>query len=63
MFNPSGKVIPFTVPERPWRLRIDTAAASPKDAVDAEEANRLQAGHKIVVERKSLRVLSCHPDG
>jgi glycogen operon protein len=63
MFNPSGKVIPFTVPERPWRLRIDTAAASPKDAVDAEEANRLQAGHKIVVERKSLRVLSCHSDG
>ena len=63
MFNPSTKIIPFTVPERPWRVRIDTAAAAPHDVVDAEEARRMQAGHTMVLAKKSMRVLSCHPDG
>ncbi len=63
MFNPSSKVIPFTVPDRHWRVRIDTATTGPGDIVEAEEARRLQAGRKMVVEKKSLRVLSCHPEG
>ncbi len=62
MFNPSMKTIPFTVPERPWRVRIDTAATPPRDIVAAQEAHRMQAGHTMVVAKKSMRVLSCHPD-
>jgi len=62
MFNPSLKTITFSVPERPWRIRIDTAAAAPNDIVAAEKAHRMQAGHTMVVAKKSLRVLSCHPD-
>ncbi len=62
MFNPSMKAIPFTVPERPWRVRIDTAAKPPRDIIDAAKAHRLQVGNTMVVEGKGLRVLSCHPD-
>jgi glycogen operon protein len=63
MFNPSLNVIPFTVPERAWRVRIDTAAVSPRDVVDAGGARRMQAGRVMVLAKKSMRVLSCHPEG
>jgi len=62
MFNPSAEVVSFTVPDRPWRVRIDTAAAPPRDVVAASVAHRLQAGNTMVVGKRSLRVLSCHPD-
>ncbi|MCC6694665.1 MAG: glycogen debranching protein GlgX [Candidatus Hydrogenedentes bacterium] len=62
MFNPTADLIAFTVPARPWRVRIDTAALAPRDIVEAADAHRLQAGNVMVLGKHSLRVLSCHPE-
>jgi glycogen operon protein len=60
MLNPTTEVITFTVPEGQWRVRINTALASPQDIQDADSALRIQAGHRVVCASRSLILLSDH---
>ncbi len=60
ILNPSSEVITFTVPEGQWRVRINTALASPQDIQDADSALRIQAGYRVVCASRSLILLSDH---
>lgn len=58
MFNPSLESVSFRVPPGAWRVRIDTAAPSPKDIQRAEDAVLLNGPTDLALDRKSLVVLS-----
>jgi hypothetical protein len=65
MFNPSRERVKFRVPKGCWRLRIHTAKASPDDVQAAQDAPELAGARRILLEPKSLVVLSaeCNESG
>ena len=58
MFNPGLLAMEFQVPKGTWSLRIDTAMPSPDDVVPLDRAPTVRRNSKIVLERKSMVVLS-----
>ena len=60
LYNPSTSVTQATLPGQSWRVRIDTAQKPGMDIVDADQAQRVQAGNTLVVRPKSMIVLTSH---
>jgi glycogen operon protein len=58
MFNPTLLAMEFQIPKGTWSLRIDTAMPSPDDVVALDRAPTVRRNSKIVLERKSMVVLS-----
>jgi glycogen operon protein len=58
MFNPSRERVRFRIPKGDWLLRIHTAKASPDDIQAAQDAPELAGPRRILLESKSLVVLS-----
>jgi pullulanase/glycogen debranching enzyme len=60
-FNPGAKTARFVLPQKDWRVRVETAAPPPDEFWPVETARRVRAGRAIVVKPHSLAVLSRHP--
>lgn len=58
MFNPSMEAEEFEIPAGPWRVRINTARMAPDDIRPEYEAPLVKGPSVMVVERKSMVVLT-----
>jgi hypothetical protein len=58
MFNPTLMAAPFRVPRADWQIRINTACPAPCDVLEPDDVPPIPCCQPMVVERKSLVVLS-----
>jgi len=58
MFNPTLRPVAFAIPEGAWAVRIDTAKRAPDDIREADGAPLLTGPSELVLEPKTLAVLS-----
>ncbi|MCC6154540.1 MAG: glycogen-debranching protein [Candidatus Hydrogenedentes bacterium] len=61
LFNPSPETVQFALPNKKWRMRIDTSQTMGEDIVGADQAQRVQAGNTLVARPYSMMVLTAHP--
>ena len=59
IFNPTLTAAPFALPRGDWQIRVNTACPAPCDMLGPDELPPLPLSQPMVVERKSLVVLSC----
>lgn len=61
MFNPSLNAEHFRIPRGMWAIRINTAKPVPNDICSVQDARLVQGPATVVVDRKSVVVLSGRP--
>jgi glycogen operon protein len=56
-FNPTPEAVVFTLPDGPWQVRVNTAAAPPKDIVPASGTTR-PVGRNVTLAARSMMVFA-----